>query len=281
MGTAARLRYVIEYDCGGFGLSDSRIEAAGWYVHAFRSAEGSAGRLLDKFLAEDVVVEAGKEQITGREAVLARLVAQRPGFTAHQMGAFGEPIPDGGDVIVEASFPAFGTGASSMTFRFSFNQSDQICRVVESSVTRPALQGGSSIPLPVRGLIDNALINGTPLVLSYVNELGEPQMSLRGSTRVYGPRQLSIWLRTSGGGLLTAIAQNPHVALLYRDSKTRSTLTIKGIAHIDATESVRERVYGLAPEVEQLHDPHQGGAALLIDVTDLRGGTPEGAVRLG
>ena len=39
-------------------------------------------------------------------------------------------------------------------------------------------------------------------------------------------------------------------------------------------------MYGLAPEVEQLHDPHQGGAALLIDVTDLRGGTPEGAVRL-
>jgi hypothetical protein len=257
------------------------VEAAGWYVHAFRSAESSAGRIVAPCLADDVAVESGREQIIGREAVLARLVAQRPGFSAHQMGGFGEPILDGEDVVVEASFPAFGAGASSMKFLFSFNESNQICRVIESSATRPALKAGSSIPLAVRGLIDNALINGTPMVLSYVNEFGEPQMSLRGSTRVYGPRQLSIWLRTRGGGLSKAIAQNPHVALLYRDSRTRSTLTIKGIAHIDETESTRERVYGLAPEVEQLHDPHHDGAALLIDVTDLRGGTPEGVVRLG
>jgi hypothetical protein len=261
-------------------MLEARVEAARWYVHAFRSAETSAGRRIENLLADDVVVEAGKEQVVGREAVLARLVAQRPGFSAHQMGGFGEPVLDGGEVIVEATFPAFGTGATRMTFLFSFNESDEITRVIESSVTRPPLEADSSIPLAVRGLIDTALINGTPLVLSYVNELGEPQMSLRGSTRVYGPRRLSIWLRTSGGGLSKAIAQNPHVALLYRDSKTRSTLTIKGIAHIDPSESVRERVYGLAPEVEQLHDPHQGGAALLIDVTDLRGGTPEGAVRL-
>jgi hypothetical protein len=260
-------------------VSEARIEAAGWYIHAFRSAESRAGRLVEQFLADDVVVEAGKEQITGRDAVMARLLSQRPGFTAHQMGGFGEPILDGGNVTVEASFPAFGAGASSMTFLFRFNDSNQISRVIESSTTRPALKADPSIPLAVRGLIDNALINGTPITLSYVDELGEPQISLRGSTRVFGPRQLSIWLRTSGGGLSKAIARNPHVALLYRDSKTRSTLTLKGIAHIDETESVRERVYGLAPEVEQLHDPNQDGAALLIDLTDLRGGTPEGAVR--
>jgi hypothetical protein len=58
------------------------------------------------------------------------------------------------------------------------------------------------------------------------------------------------------------------------------TLTIKGIANIDETESTRGRVCGLAPEVEQLHDPRRDGAALLIDVTDLQGGTPEDAVRL-
>jgi hypothetical protein len=73
--------------------------------------------------------------------------------------------------------------------------------------------------------------------------------------------------------------RNPRLALLYRDSKTRSTLIIQGRGHVEADESVRGRVFELSPEVEQNHDPGRRGAALIIDVTSVQGTTVRGPVK--
>jgi hypothetical protein len=69
------------------------------------------------------------------------------------------------------------------------------------------------------------------------------------------------------------------MALLYRDSKTRTTLIIQGRGHVESDEAARSRVFELAPEVEQNHDPGRKGAALIIDVTSLQGTTVRGPVR--
>lgn len=85
-------------------------------------------------------------------------------------------------------------------------------------------------------------------------------------------------MRNPEGGLVKSVKTNPHVSLLYRDSKLRTTLVIKGQGHVDDREDVRRRAYELAPEVEQMHDPARTGAALIIDVTEISGSTPLGAV---
>jgi len=67
---------------------------------------------------------------------------------------------------------------------------------------------------------------------------------------------------------------------MYRDPPARATITIEGRAHFEADAEVRDRVFELAPEVEQKHDPGRIGAALIIDVVRMTGNTPRGAVRM-
>jgi hypothetical protein len=57
-------------------------------------------------------------------------------------------------------------------------------------------------------------------------------------------------------------------------------LVIQGKGHVDTAPEVRERVFQLSPEVEQNHDPGHKGAALIIDITSLAGGTVRGGVKV-
>jgi hypothetical protein len=57
-------------------------------------------------------------------------------------------------------------------------------------------------------------------------------------------------------------------------------LTFEGRAHFETDPAIRDRVFDLAPEVEQKHDLRRVGAALLIDVTRVSGATPRGGVRM-
>jgi hypothetical protein len=91
---------------------------------------------------------------------------------------------------------------------------------------------------------------------------------------------LSIWVRHASGGMANALRKNPQMTLMYRDPPARTTLTFEGRAHFEDTPEVRDRVFDLAPEVEQKHDPNRIGAALIIDIVRLSGQTPRGGVRM-
>jgi uncharacterized pyridoxamine 5'-phosphate oxidase family protein len=117
------------------------------------------------------------------------------------------------------------------------------------------------------------------MTFAYVDKDGIPHLSLRGSVQVFSDTQLSIWLRPTDHSAV-AIGENPAVSLLYRDSKSRTTLTIKGTAAVDDSAEVRARVFNLIPEVEQTHDTKQEGKALIIDVEELRGTSPIGALQM-
>jgi hypothetical protein len=106
-------------------------------------------------------------------------------------------------------------------------------------------------------------------------------LSLRGSTQVYSDTQLCIWVRNSEGGLVKAMSggRPGKISLLYRDSRTRTTLIFQGRGHVETDQSVRARVYELAPEVEQNHDPGHRGAALLLDIPQLQATTVRGPIR--
>ena len=153
-------------------------------------------------------------------------------------------------------------------------------RIDQQQQAAPPQPVSEVLPGFVRGIINGALANGTPIVVAYTDENGGPVLSLRGSTQVYSDTQLCIWVRNAGGGIVKAMARNNRVSLLYRDSKVRTTLIMQGRGHVETDPSVRERVFQLSPEVEQNHDPSRKGAALIIDIISLQGTTVRGMVKV-
>jgi predicted pyridoxine 5'-phosphate oxidase superfamily flavin-nucleotide-binding protein len=130
----------------------------------------------------------------------------------------------------------------------------------------------------IRDAVNGALANGTPVVVAYVDERGQPRLSFRGSTQVYGDDQLAIWVRNPAGGLPQALTTNPRVTLLYRNPQPRMLLTFEGQGRIDPADATRQTVYEQAPEPERNADPERKGVALLIDLDRVTGITPSGRV---
>jgi hypothetical protein len=261
-------------------MSDKRTQAAEAFVQSVRTGERIASKYLEPHLADDVVLDTGREQVQGKAAVLERLSGVWPSTSIYYQGGWSEPQADGAKLKVSGAFPALGAAPAGMNLTFSFNGRDQISHVQQEMVTGGPPQTVDEIPLHVRGQVNGALANGTPICVCYVDESGQPQQSLRGSTIVYGPTQLAIWLRSAEGGLNRALDHNDKLSLLYRDSKTRSTVIFQGRGRIATDEETRRRVYEMTPEVEQFHDTGRKGAALIIDVTRMQAGGPKGNYRM-
>jgi hypothetical protein len=258
----------------------SRTQAAEAYIKALRTGEPSATQLASQYLADDVVLTTGNDEISGHDNVLKRITGQWPLTPVFQHAGFSAPREEDGQVTLDAEFPPMGAAPQKLSLTFSFNGSDKIKRVEQSQQGAPPQPPSETIPGFVRGIINGALANGTPIVVAYTDENGQPVLSLRGSTQVYSDTQLSIWVRNASGGIVNAMSRNNRVSLLYRDSKLRTTLIVQGRGHVETDAAIRERVYQLSPEVEQNHDPGRKGAALVIDVTSLGGTTVRGMVRV-
>jgi hypothetical protein len=184
-----------------------------------------------------------------------------------------------GRVVAHGELPPLGAAPQKVDLTFSFDGGDKVSRIEQVSQAAPPQQF-DRLPEFVRGTINAALTNSTPIVVAYVDENGQPVLSLRGSTQVYSDTQLCIWVRNAEGGIVRAMAGNNRLSLLYRDSRSRTTLIMRGRGHVESAPEVRDRVFQLAPEVEQNHDPQRRGAALIIDITQLQGTTVRGMVRV-
>jgi uncharacterized pyridoxamine 5'-phosphate oxidase family protein len=262
-------------------MADKRQEAVEAYVQSMKSGEVGASERASKCIAADAVLVAGNQEVSGHDAVLARVTGQWPQTPVYTLGGWSAPEPDGDRLKVHADFPAMGAAVKEVNLTFSFNAKGEISRVEQQNVMPAPMPPSDKIPDFIKGLLNGALANGTPIVVAYVNENGQPSQSLRGSTQVFSDNQLSIWVRAADSGITRAIAKNPNVSLLYRDSKVRTTLIVQGRAHVDSDPSVRERVFNLIPEVEQNHDPGAvKGAAVIIDVDRIQGGSGRGAFRM-
>jgi hypothetical protein len=260
---------------------ETRVTAAEAYVKALRTGEPSAVIRLSPMLAADVVLRAGQEEVAGHDAVLARVTGQWPLTPVLVHGGWSSPRVEGEQVLVSAEFTAIGAAPTRIDLSFLFNPAGQIAVVEQKAVPQTPVAVAGGLPDFVRGLVNGALANGTPICVAYVDESGQPVQSLRGSTQVYSDTQLCIWVRNAEGGLVKAMqGDNRRLSLLYRDSKSRTTLIFQGVGHVETDAAVRERVYNLAPEVEQNHDPARRGAALVIDIHQLQGTTVRGPVKL-
>jgi hypothetical protein len=63
---------------------------------------------------------------------------------------------------------------------------------------------------------------------------------------------------------------------MYRDSRTRTTISFEGVARFTETAEERDRVYELAPETEQMHVPDRSGIGLILDVKRMLAYIPSG-----
>lgn len=122
----------------------------------------------------------------------------------------------------------------------------------------------------IKGLVNNALANGSPLLLAAVSPEGKPQLSFRGSAQIYSDDQIGLWIRNTSGGTIEAIKSNPNVALMYR-SPTTPLLKFEGRARVATDEAERDRVFDAAPERERQSDPDRKGAAIIIDLDKVEG----------
>ena len=145
-------------------------------------------------------------------------------------------------------------------------------------MTTDSAPGPVALTDEIRDAVNHAFANGTPIVVAYVDERGQPRLSFRGSTQVFGDDQLAIWVRNPEGGLVRALAVNPRVSLLYRSADPRRLLTFEGRAHADNAEATRTAVYERAPEPERKADPERKGVPVIVDLDRVAGFTPAGRV---
>jgi membrane-associated protease RseP (regulator of RpoE activity) len=255
-----------------------RHEAAEAVFRAVRRGEPTAAARVAPYLAPDATLESPWSPARGAAAVVEHIGRRWPFTSVYELGTWTGPRLDGDTAVITGEYPRVGAAPKSTAITLTFDAGDRIVKIVEGMQPRPKAEAVTAIPAEVAGFIDGALANGTPVTVAYVSGEGLPVLSLRGSLQVFSPTELSIWVRNPKGGLVASVGTNPNVSLLYRDSKLRTTLVIKGQAHVDEGEDARRRAYELAPEVEQLHDPAREGAALIIDVSEISGATPRGGV---
>jgi hypothetical protein len=121
--------------------------------------------------------------------------------------------------------------------------------------------------------VDTAFGSLKPIVVSYVDESGAPQLSFRGSTQAFSDSQLAIWVRNPEGGILESIAKNPAMALIYGsfEPTARAFMIFRGRGRVDSSDAVRRQVYERAHAFERGQDPERKGIALIIDLDSVDG----------
>jgi hypothetical protein len=123
----------------------------------------------------------------------------------------------------------------------------------------------------VRDRLARALEDGCPVIAASVDGDGRPHLSFFGTTQVYGPDQLALWVRNPDAPFLQRLAGNDRIAFVYRHGPDRVTYQFHGRGRPVTDEDVRVRVYEQSPEVERSMDRDRLGVAVLVDLDEVRG----------
>jgi len=122
----------------------------------------------------------------------------------------------------------------------------------------------------LKGIINTALSERTPMVLASVDAEGKPRLTFRGSVQTFSDDQVGFWARNPVGGTTDNIAANPQISMIMRNPDTRVVLQIMGRARrVEGAD--RDRVYANAPEIEQRGDPDKKGAGVVVDLDRVEG----------
>jgi predicted pyridoxine 5'-phosphate oxidase superfamily flavin-nucleotide-binding protein len=119
----------------------------------------------------------------------------------------------------------------------------------------------------MKTLVNKALADRVPCMLSTASKSGEPSLGLRGSMMVYDDGHLAWWERAKRDGL-HHIQENPRVVVMYRnpDPNVRRTWKFYGKARVVESGPQREEVMKRTPELELNQDPERKGVAVIVEV---------------
>ncbi|MGE0059061.1 MAG: pyridoxamine 5'-phosphate oxidase family protein [Dehalococcoidia bacterium] len=129
----------------------------------------------------------------------------------------------------------------------------------------------------IKGWVNNAYENRTPMVVVYVDPDGQPSMSFRGTVQAWSDTQLALWARGTGN-IQNNITDRPQMTLWYRDPAARTTLQFRGRARITDDPEHRTQIFDNSPAAEQAADPERKGIAMIVDLERVDGRTPAGPV---
>jgi hypothetical protein len=255
-----------------------RIALVKNFLASLQPSSGGKVRPRVDLLAEDAVFEA-LIKLSGRDAVIERMSADTTGRVYREV-TWAEPEEYGEALrIIGRTPPGSLMGGAVLVFHFAGDKISIIQHQPIPGAPMPATEIKLSPEL--KALVNSALITRHPMLMSYVNDSGQPVLSFRGSTQTFSDDQLAIWIRNADGNLLKSVTKNPKVAFMYRNEDTKETFQFQGRAWVATGEAERQKVYDNAPPVERAHDFARTGVALIVDLDLVEGWfglTPDGPI---
>jgi hypothetical protein len=239
--------------------TEERVAELAPHLHERATAAGP-------FIVGSNKAEVLEAMIDPAVPLLASATFELPEGDENQITIFGK-LPPGA--------PVFGV-------RLSVNFSDGLITELFQEVEMFPSPDASEIVLigPVGTAIDEAFAKGTPMAVCYVNAAGVTRATFRGAVHVFSSDELAIWVRDSNGGLIRSIALNPSLGLLYRNTATRVVYELSGRARVVEEDSVRNAIFDASPPFERGLDPMRRGAAVLVTIDSVTGGTPGAGINM-
>jgi general stress protein 26 len=112
----------------------------------------------------------------------------------------------------------------------------------------------------------NALNENFPVLISSIDQGGQPWQSFYGSTHVFDDESLAFWIRDPQARMIQRIQSNSPVSFIYRNSKEKIIWQFHGNAEIVQDTNLINDIYkGIHPG-EQEKDPDQDGCAVLVKI---------------
>ena len=258
----------------------TKTDAARAYVRAFCGEGQEASDEAEQYIADDVDLVSPPLHVYGRERVVERISGHWPGMGMYAAGSWSEPEEDGNVVKVHGEMqPNMPARAVDITFTFNDAGKIQHIETVQQRGTPPP-SGDLKLTEDIKRLVNNSLEDNCPMVVGYMAEDGQPQLSLRGSMQAISDTQLAFWVRNPDGGVVRALRYNPRITVLYRDTPNRVNMTFQGTGRVEPDESIRNLVFESMPQIEQDHDEARRGACFVIDLESVSGATFDGPIRM-
>lgn len=242
-------------------------------AHAFAQARaqgGDAGRqqLMALLLPHARYMTLGKE-VGGAELVTQELLGSGNGELARRLEW--QPPRAAGAQVLLAGVRRDGTRDRGLVVTLAF-EGDAIALVQEQRTPAPPFEAQPiALPEALKRRIDNALAERHPMLVSHVDEQGQPVLSFRGSVQAFSDDQLALWVRNAEGAFIRALRANPRIALMYRDEDAKATYQFQGRARVTPSAQERQHIFERAPAVERHHDFAMLGAAVVVDLDRVEG----------
>jgi len=243
-------------------------------VEAYRGAlSGGDANAVAGHLADDVVVETNFGRAEGAEAALALLAEPRTAGLLANGAQWSEAAAVGDVVTVTAELPA-AAPFGGLEFVFTFAGA-KIARVEQQTLPAAPVK---AMPLlltdEIKGAVNGALDNATPMLIAYSDSDGVIHVSFRGTIQAYSGESLALWARDPGGGLPRHIAARPKVTLFYHDPATRVSYTFYGQARIENEPAARAAIFENSHPRERQMDFRRRGVAIVVDLDKVEGRGP-------